>query len=471
MLGFAPLGGIPLGGGGRSVKIVAPPPTLNVVIYDGMGLHDSTPGVKWILNVLMPEGFGFSPDVVQGSHDPIFVTVPAGIGIAETLVSTYFKGAIVTEGFAISSLSVALVGEISLVINERFRVILTDIVQQGYNVLAADNLGVAASVISWYGLQVREILKVRGTLTVNQLIHLFLTDAAKFVDTVRQLFALEMHENLGVHQESTVQSALRMLEAVQISSTLGGAAAYNITMRQVMRLRDSLANFFGGEISEGIEVGSTLAARALAHAGIAEDVGIAASLTPKLLMSVVTREGVKVHPTDAIQMLFNPTMLEGVEMKAGYLGPDGSFTTWVMNTRSGGVTEYQDYVFNSFAQMGNKYLGASADGLYELLGDDDAGDPIIARMKGGYMQFGGTQLSRLKEAYIAARGEGDWVLKIITGDDVYNYAVSNRNMRSTKFHMGKGQRARYFAFELISAGQDFDLDTLEFVPLVVQRRV
>jgi hypothetical protein len=44
-------------------------------------------------------------------------------------------------------------------------------------------------------------------------------------------------------------------------------------------------------------------------------------------------------------------------------------------------------------------------------------------------------------------------------------------MRSTKFHMGKGQRSRYFAFELISAGQDFDLDTLEFVPLVVQRRV
>jgi hypothetical protein len=37
--------------------------------------------------------------------------------------------------------------------------------------------------------------------------------------------------------------------------------------------------------------------------------------------------------------------------------------------------------------------------------------------------------------------------------------------------MGKGQRARYFAFELISAGQDFDLDTIEFVPIVVQRRV
>jgi hypothetical protein len=49
--------------------------------------------------------------------------------------------------------------------------------------------------------------------------------------------------------------------------------------------------------------------------------------------------------------------------------------------------------------------------------------------------------------------------------------VSTRSMRSTKVHMGKGQRARYFSFELISTGGDFDLDTLEFVPIVVQRRV
>jgi hypothetical protein len=37
--------------------------------------------------------------------------------------------------------------------------------------------------------------------------------------------------------------------------------------------------------------------------------------------------------------------------------------------------------------------------------------------------------------------------------------------------MGKGLRSRYFAFELVSTGQDFDLDTLEFIPLVADRRV
>ena len=44
-------------------------------------------------------------------------------------------------------------------------------------------------------------------------------------------------------------------------------------------------------------------------------------------------------------------------------------------------------------------------------------------------------------------------------------------MKTTKVNMGKGLRARYFAYELISTGQDFDLDSVEFVPLVAQRRV
>jgi hypothetical protein len=44
-------------------------------------------------------------------------------------------------------------------------------------------------------------------------------------------------------------------------------------------------------------------------------------------------------------------------------------------------------------------------------------------------------------------------------------------MKTARINIGKGIRARYFAFELISTGQDFDLDSLEFIPLVAKRRV
>ena len=53
----------------------------------------------------------------------------------------------------------------------------------------------------------------------------------------------------------------------------------------------------------------------------------------------------------------------------------------------------------------------------------------------------------------------------------YTYQTVVQDMQSTKVRLGKGLRARYFAFELISTGPDFDLDTVEFLPLVAQRRV
>jgi len=256
------------------------------------------------------------------------------------------------------------------------------------------------------------------------------------------------------------------------SGALAANANYQLSITQSMRLASRLLQFLGVSLDDALVVTDDMLARALAVAGITDDISIEPAVTPQLLLRVTLADGVHLDPGDEVRMLFNPTLIDGVEFEAGYIAPDGSFTTWSMNTRTGAVTEYADYAFNSFARMGNRYLAASSSGLYELLGDTDDGEDIIARIRGGFMQFGGTKLSRLKAAYIAARGEGEVLLKIIEADGrEYVYRGDTRNMRSVKVHMGKGQRARYFAFELITAGQDFDLDTIEFVPIVVQRRV
>jgi hypothetical protein len=96
----------------------------------------------------------------------------------------------------------------------------------------------------------------------------------------------------------------------------------------------------------------------------------------------------------------------------------------------------------------------------------------VAQIKSGFAQWAGTKLTGFKGAYLGVRGGGDYVLKLETGDgNTYIYAVSAKDMATTKITLGKGLRARYFAFELISTGQDFDLDTIEFVPLIAERRV
>lgn len=322
------------------------------------------------------------------------------------------------------------------------------------------------------GVVVNDRVRIEELLGANSISTIRLRDVVRFAERLYQSHALGVLEGVGIGHTQQVATAWTLVEKLGIAHALNGVAAYQLRLSDTLRLLESLANFYAVDAVETIGAGDALSAAAQMLAQAQDSIELQAQVQPLLLINVVAEDNVAIDEVDAIQMLFSPTVVEGIVLKAGYLGPDGSFTTWAMNTRTGAVSEYANFAFNSFAKIGRRYLGASENGLYELLGDDDAGDDIIARIRGGFLQFGGTQLSRLKEAYIAARGSQQWVLRIVTGDgDAYNYVITNQSMRSSKVNMGKGQRARYFAYELISSGADFDLDTLEFVPIVVQRRV
>jgi hypothetical protein len=354
---------------------------------------------------------------------------------------------------------------------DELRFVPVEVVTIGKPVRAIDSLRLSENLTQIYGVILRETLAVRQDLIGNQNGRVVIDDAFAFLDRLSRAQAAILADGVGIAVSDQLQRAASIIEKLGILEQLGGGGTYHITLVQGIKLVTKLAAFFGFDVVDGLGLSDADFARVMAFARADDEVAVGEDIAPQLLMSVKLADGVDITPEQLVNMIYQPTLLEGVEFEAGYLAPDGSFTTWVMNTRSAAVTEYADYAFNSFASIGSRYYGASADGLFQLDGDTDDGEDIIARIVGGYLQFGGTQLSRLKEAYIAADG-GGFVLRIRTADGlVYNYRTDARSGRSTKIHMGKGQRSRYFAFELLSEGQDFDLDTLEFVPLVMQRRV
>lgn len=337
---------------------------------------------------------------------------------------------------------------------------------------STEGVGVASTLISTYGMVVVERLRIAEALIANEKSSIYAADVLRLQDTLNRAATALLTDGVGIALSQAAVATILVVERLGLRDAMGPQAIYQMSLTQALRLADGLYRFFGADIEDTIGVDEASVVRQLAAANVVDGLGVDAALTPQFLLHVVAADGIAISAADAVQMLFNPVLRDGVEISAGFIRPDGSLTTWVMNARSGAVTEYDNFEFNSFAALGNRYIGASSSGLYELLGDTDDGASIVARIKSGYMQFGGTQLSRLSAAYIAATGEGQMVLKIVTKEgDQYVYQVDTRDGRNTKVHMGKGQRSRYFAFELTTVGQDFDLDTLEFVPVVVQRRV
>lgn len=335
---------------------------------------------------------------------------------------------------------------------------------------AADTITMEAALAVLYSVFLAERMPIAQTHIPNQYGNQSLSESIAISELIRRGYPQAVAETVGVAASHVAQLAITTIERLGLAEAIAPSFIYNKATSEGIRLAASLARFFGAEAVDTVSISEAFG---LGTGGaISETISIAEALTPKLILRVTTNETIAIDPSEVLRMLYNGTLSEGIELAAAYISPGESVVTWAMNTRTGAVTEYSNYAFNSFAHMGNKYLGASDSGIYELLGDDDAGTDIIATIRSGFAQWSGTHLGSFKAAYLAVRGAGVYVLKVITLDGkTYNYSVTAATGQSVKVNMGKGLRSRYFAFELVTAGQDFDLDTLEFIPLVAQRRV
>lgn len=191
-------------------------------------------------------------------------------------------------------------------------------------------------------------------------------------------------------------------------------------------------------------------------------------------------------PTLYIQLLVNDTLnfVEGLtpaQHLAAIVGDRLNITsfltspvntTWVMNTRSAAITKYEDFSFNSFVPYGERNLGAGDTGLYWIDGDDDTGVPIVATVVTPVVQPYGNVMAHVTSAYLGMRGNGQFIVTIIDeAGNSYDYTLDVNSMKTGRVTFGKGLRTRYFTFKLVSDGQDFDLDNIEFATSETTRKI
>ncbi len=324
--------------------------------------------------------------------------------------------------------------------------------------IVTDGLIATASptVSAIYGLTYQELLTLNSIITAG--------------------YPVSVSSGFTLHDTQTPLVAYLMLERMGFHDTLAGAATYGQVMLDLLKMGDGFYNFFGGTIVDTLRLTDGMMLTYYANASAEDVVRLTDTFANTLYVSALVQDGVEFNDTELLMMIYSgDPLLDRIELFAGYVGPAGDFTTWAINTRTNAVSEYDNWDFNSFAKMGNKYLGASAAGLFELNGNDDAGANIRALVRSGIFQVSGSHLAGFKAAYIGARIKDDApdvYLRLIADDNkVYTYAVKVRDMKTSRVDFGKGLRHRYYAWELEIPAADFDLDTIEFLPLVMQRRI
>lgn len=135
--------------------------------------------------------------------------------------------------------------------------------------------------------------------------------------------------------------------------------------------------------------------------------------------------------------------------------------TIVLNTRTGAVSEYDAFAFQSLTPT----HAGTATGLYALGGDTDDGLPIVATVITGKTTWGTTLKKFLDFVYFSLKGSGTSSMTVFgeTTNNVYTFPVSSTGESRSK--PGRGIRENYLAFGYSNTdGADFQLDRIE-VPI------
>ena len=343
------------------------------------------------------------------------------------------------------------------------------------NVLAlAQNLtGHQADVEQWrWGRTIAQNLSLHLAQAQQTTYHVVDADVIKLAAVFTRAFPVTLSQALTVHQATALAAAVILLQRLKITPTHIPKLTYHLALAQAILTTPALAHFLGLSLTQAMTVHDELTRTYLASPLLTQNLTVHAAFVNTLMIQVVST--IDIHPAHIPHMIYaGDALLDGVVMTGLYISPNGTVTTWAINTRTNAVTEYDNYGFNSFAPMGRRYLAANSSGIYELDGDTDAGTAIIAEAQSGLARLNGTKMSGLKGAYLAVRGGGRFYVKLISGDGrEYIYeAIAQPGLMTTKINVGKGLRTSYIAFNLQNEGQDFDLDEIEFVPMLSDRRV
>lgn len=361
-------------------------------------------------------------------------------------------------------------------VSERIRIYHpVPVTGRGISITQATTVQASPTPVWTRGAVMAQAVRISASTALNSKYSVTLSQINRIADALRLAVPASISETFTVQQSQVMALGLVVLNRVGIGSTLTPTATYGVSLAQAISSSSVIQAFLGRGLAQAFTFGSTASAQYVAAASATANMAVADALANTFVLSATLSDQIEISATELLTMIFSGNLSDGIDLSALYVAPNGSTTTWCINTRTNAITEYQNWAFNSFAKMGRKYIAADANGLYELDGERDLAENIVATMRGGMLQMNESRLSGLKGVYLGMRTDsgGDFLLKIIAGDGrEYVYAIAVQpNQMTTKVEIGKGLRSRYFQFELQSLGADFDLDAITFVPMTPQRRV
>ncbi len=148
-----------------------------------------------------------------------------------------------------------------------------------------------------------------------------------------------------------------------------------------------------------------------------------------------------------------------------------------INLSNMAVVQYCNYNFNSFCKIGDKYFGASDSGIFELIGNNDAGTDIDAFFELIVSDFGISNVKRIRSIYIGYEAKGDLTITVKDNENnartyTLSYIPSAYDRQTGgKVNVGRDGLGRYWQIRIDNkSGCFFAIDSIEVLAVILGRK-
>jgi hypothetical protein len=246
------------------------------------------------------------------------------------------------------------------------------------------------------------------------------------------------------------------------------------TITELIDLVDTLSFGIALSISETIALQSTLVSLGKLASTLLENIATHEDHDSTYIHIVSLSEGLSLLPAFSGSVEFYNALLDSFVISIPSATGQDTYLAYLLNTETNSVSTYTNYSFSCSTLFNGKYLLGNSTGLYGYGGTTDAGEAIEARVKTLAYSFGTSNLKQVPDMYIGGVGSDQMVVKVSVDNkaSVY-YKVTNRikDLHTQRVKFGKGLIGRYFQFELITNSTDTDLESIEFYPVVLHRKI
>lgn len=347
-----------------------------------------------------------------------------------------------------------------------------------HNILAKDAMAMSCDVkpaCKRYAVGT-SVVDFVSEATTTGVFNLSILQKMSLRDKIFTAFSMLLLDGIATEDstEYRIEKALRIFERIRAQDSSSSIAHFIQPLAVALSFSEAMNAGKGASTAEEFEVTVSILNSADYYNSLLEQAIV--DSTPKMICiaRLSLSEEVQSESFVGTSAIFSHLVKDGIAFSISFNAGEDSYTGWVMNTESFAVSEYSNYPFNSFAQIAGKYYGANSNGLYLLEGDTDAGDAIEAYVSLGLTNFGEPRTKRMRAAHIGIRSDGKTLLRVKTDSNdtkYYEIEESKNGLSSKKVPMQRNLLSTYWHFTLENVnGSDFELDSFEFVPVVLNRR-